>query len=135
MLYEFDLTIPAETSKNSPAEREVAMSAGIIKQVEVQLPRGLRGLVHTVAIRGIHQIWPANTDGSIKGNDARIVWGSEYDLTGPPHSIILRGWSPGTDYAHVVTWRFNIVAVPVKEPEKPAKPKGILSALKNIGAG
>ena len=134
MFYEFDLTIPANTPANAPAEIEVFMAAGIIKRVEVQIPRGCRSLVHTVAWQGIHQVWPSNTDGSIKGDDARIVFGEDYDLTAPPHSLILRGWSPGTSYPHVITWRFQMIAAPIPEPVKPPKKKGILSAFGNKGA-
>lgn len=135
MFYEFDLTIPANTSVDSPAELEVYMAAGIIKQVEVQIPRGARSLVHTVAVRGIHQVWPSNPDGSIKGDNARIVWGEDYDLVEPPHSFRLYGWSPDTSFPHVVTWRFQMVAAPVPEPVKPAKKRSILSPFGNKGAG
>ena len=135
MLYEFDLTIPAGTPASVPAEKIAVMASGIIKQVEVQIPRGCRSLVHTVAVRGIHQLWPSNPDGTHKGNDARIIWQEVHDLTDPPHIIILRGWSPGTNYQHVVTWRFNVIAAPVKAPVKVVKKQGILSALINRGAG
>lgn len=134
MFYEFDLTIPANTLAVSPVERSVFMDGGIIKQVEVQLPSGLRGMVFTVAWRGLHQVWPTNPDGKIKGDDARIVWGEDYDLTQPPHVILLRGWSPDTSYPHVVTWRFQVSPAPVREAETPVKKKGILSAFINKGA-
>ncbi|KKK73426.1 hypothetical protein LCGC14_2893980, partial [marine sediment metagenome] len=37
MFYEFDLTIPADTSVDSPAELAAVMASGIIKQVSVQI--------------------------------------------------------------------------------------------------
>ena len=134
MFYEFDLTIPGNTLEASPAELDVRISAGIIKQIEVQLPSGLRGLVHTVAMRANHQVWPTNQEGSIKGNDARIVWGDDYDITQPPNILTLIGWSPGTTFSHVVTWRFQVTAVPVAKAEKPVKKPGLLSAFMNKGA-
>lgn len=134
MFYEFDLTIPANTLASSPVESDAIMASGIINQVEVQLPSGLRGLVFTVAWRGQHQLWPSNPDGNIKGNDARIVWGEDYDLTEPPHMITLRGWSPDTSFPHVVTWRFQVTPAPVREAEKKTKKPGLLSALINKGA-
>lgn len=134
MFYEFDLTIPSNTLESAPAELEVFMAAGIVKQVEVQIPRGARSLVHTVAVRGIHQVWPSNPDGSIKGDDARIVWGEDYDLTAPPHTLRLYGWSPDTSYSHVVTWRFQMVAAPVREAVTPAKKRGLFSGFLGKGA-
>ena len=131
MYYEFDLTIPANTAAESPAELKVYLAAGIVKQVEVQIPRGCRSLVHTVAIRGIHQVWPSNPDGSHKGDGARIVFNEDYDLVQPPHSLLLRGWSPDTSYPHIVTWRFQLVAAPVPEPTKPPKKRSILSPFSN----
>ena len=134
MFYEFDLEIPANTSEDLPAELEVYLAAGIVKQVEIQIPRGCRSLVHTVAVRGIHQVWPSNPDGSHKGDDARIVFNEDYDLTDPPHTFRLYGWSPDTSYPHVVTWRFQMVAAPVPEPTIAPKKSGILSAFRNKGA-
>jgi len=134
VFYEFDLTIPANTPEASPAELTVVMASGIIEQIEVQIPRGQRSLVHTIAIRGAHQLWPSNPDGTIKGDDARIVWGEDYDISEPPHTLTLQGWSPDTVHSHVVTWRFNVTPAPVKEAAKPVKKRGILSALINKGA-
>ena len=133
MYYEFDLTIPSNTSAESPAEVKVVMAAGIIRQVEVQIPRGCRSLVHTVAIRGIHQVWPSNPDGSHKGDDARIVFNEDYDLVATPHSLLLRGWSPDTSYPHVVTWRFQLVAAPVPEPTKAPKRRSLLAPFGIMG--
>jgi len=134
VFYEFDLTIPANTPKESPAELDVTISAGTIEQIEVQLPRGLRSLVHTVAIRGSHQLWPTNPDGSIKGDDARIIWGENFPLIHAPFIITLLGWSPGTSFSHVVTWRFQVASVPVQEAEKKTKKPGLLSAFMKKGA-
>ena len=132
--YEFDLTIPANTLAASPKELEVFLSAGMIKFVEVQIPWGCRGLVFSVVKRTLHQVWPSNSDGSHKGNDARIGWIDNYDLTESPHSLTLYGWSPGTSYPHVITWRFQVTPAPVKEVRPAPKKKGILSALMNKGA-
>ena len=134
MLYEFDLTIPANTLEAAPATFDAVMASGIITQVAVQIPFGCRSLVHTVAWRGQHQLWPSNPDGSLKGNDPRLLWSEDYDLSEPPHTITLRGWSPGTNWPHVVTWRFNVKATPVPVAEKKGKKGGILGVFSSKGA-
>ena len=134
MFYEFDLTIPSNTLAASPAELECVMAPGTIKQVEVQLPRGLRSMIHTVAWIGLHQLWPSNPNGTIKGDKARIIWGEDFSIEQPPHMILIRGWSPDTFYPHVITWRFSVTPEPVKEPMPEKKKPGILSALMGKGA-
>ncbi|KKL16410.1 hypothetical protein LCGC14_2495890, partial [marine sediment metagenome] len=124
----------ADTSVDSPAELAAVMASGIIKQVSVQIPRGSRSLVHTVAWRGQHQLWPSNPDGTHKGDDPRLKWEEDLDLTEPPHTITLKGWSPGTSFPHVVTWRFQVDPVPVREAKKVSLKQGILSAFAKKGA-
>ena len=131
MFHEFDLTIPANTLKASPAELAAVMGTGIIKGVEVQIPFGCRGLVFTVALRGLNQVWPSNPDASIKGDGSPVRWGESYDLTEPPHVITLRGWSPSTSFQHIITWRFELAPAPEREPVTP----GITSKLRRLLTG
>ena len=134
MFYEFDLTIPANTLEASPATFDAVMASGIIEQVSVQIPLGCRSLVHTVAWRGQHQLWPSNPDGSHKGDNPRLIWNEDYDLSEPPHTITLRGWSPSTVFSHVITWRFQVTPTPVTVTEKKGKKASILSVFGIKGA-
>ena len=109
MFFEYALTIPANTAAASPTESLVALSAGRLVAVAVQFPRGCVGLVHTVAHRSEHQLWPTNPDGSIVGEGAMISWAEDLVLEDDPYTLRLRGWNLDDSYQHTVTWRFNVL--------------------------
>lgn len=118
MFYEYCLTIPANTLAIAPVNQEVELDHGRIVAVEVQFPRGCRGLVHVQVRRELHQLWPTNTDGDLAGEDARIGWVEDMEFTEEPYTLTLRGWSPGTEFEHTITFRFNVL--PISPP--PAAP-------------
>ncbi len=108
MLYAADLIIPANTLKGAPATLDVSLVVGVIEQVEIQIPYGCRGMVHTRALRGASQVFPSGPDQTFKGNGSPIRWDEHYELTDEPLMIRLHGWSPGTSFQHVITWRFAL---------------------------
>ncbi len=111
MFYQFGLTIPANTLKASPAVLEVAVSPGNLVSVSIQFPRGCVGLVHTVATRAGHQLWPTNSDGDLSGEDAIIPWQEDLVLEDDPYVFQLRGWSDDDSFPHTLTWRFNVLSI------------------------
>lgn len=127
MLYEYVLTVPANTLKASPAELEVEIPAGTVTQVSVQFPAGCSGLVHCVVLRSFHQVWPGDPDGYLAAEDAVITWPEDYDLTDRPFSFLLQGWSPGTAYDHKITFRFALL-----ELERKREAAGIASGLRRM---
>ena len=132
MLYAADLIIPADTSKGNPATLDVLLVIGVIEQVEIQIPFGCRGLVHTRALRGAFPIFPTGPDQSFKADGSPIRWDEHYELTDEPLMIRLQGWSPDTVFQHIVTWRFALRAFTVDElPVRPkvGQPRRIPSAL------
>ena len=132
MLYAADLIIPADTSKGSPAILDVLLVPGVIEQVEIQIPFGCRGLVHTRALRGAFPIFPTGPDQTFKGNGSPIRWAERYEMRDEPLSIRLEGWSPSTSFQHIITWRFAMREfepgeLPVRE--KAGVKQRLLSAL------
>lgn len=115
MLYEFDLTIPANTTEASPTELEAVMSVGTIHQVEVQIPLGCKGLTHVQVLRELHQLWPSNPESNVKGDNALIRWREDYDLNETPFSLTLRGWNVDDSYAHTITFRFALLGPDAKQ--------------------
>ncbi len=134
MLYEFDLTIPANTTQAAPTTLEAHVSAGNVTQVEVQIPLGCKGLTHVQVLDSTHQLWPSNPDANIKGDDARIVWREDHDMDDFPYTLILRGWNEDDSYPHTITFRFAMLPPSVKEAAR--EPSGLLGRIaEHLGLG
>lgn len=134
MLYEFDLTIPANTTAASATELEAHLPAGTITQVEVQIPLGCKGLTHVQVLQAGHPLWPSNPDANIKGDDARIVWREDHDVLEEPYTLLLRGWNDDDSYPHTITFRFAMLPLSAKEAAR--APAGLLTRLAEfIGLG
>ena len=108
MFYSFDLVIPANTTEASPLRLDVEMAPGTVHRVEVQIPRGVRGLARTRALHALHQVWPANPDGSLTGDDVLIAWTEEWELDEEPFALTLEGWNTDDTFSHTLTWRFAL---------------------------
>lgn len=115
MLFEYPLTIPANTAEAAPTEDLVALAPGTISRVEVQFPRGCVGLVHVQVWRSEHQVWPTNVDGSIAGENTNIIWPEAYDLDDEPYDLTLRGWSDDDSFPHKITFRFAVLPLSLNE--------------------
>ena len=128
MLYAADLVIPANTPKGTPASVPVILVPGVIEQVEVQIPFGCRGLVHTRALRGAFPIFPTGPDQAFKADGSPIRWDEHYELTDEPLTLTLQGWSPDTVFQHIITWRFALL--PFAPGEFPVREK--VSAARRV---
>lgn len=106
MFYEIDLVVPANTLKSAPVIVPAAFVAGTIIGVSVQIPAGCASLVHTAAYDELHQVWPANQDGDIKGDGTVVSWPDAYDVPSDNYTIQLWAWSSDDTFAHTITWRF-----------------------------
>ena len=123
MFYSFDVVIPANTTEAAPFQLEVEMAPGTVHRVEVQVPRGVRGLARTRAFHALHQVWPANPEGSLTGDDVLIAWSEEWELDEEPFALILEGWNDDDTFPHTLTWRFALA-----EAAGPAAPALLLPA-------
>lgn len=128
MLYEFDLVVPANTAKASPAELVARLVPGTVTMVAVQYPAGVRGLVHTRVLRGGLQVWPTGADQTFKANNYVITWQEDYDLLDEPLEFVLQGWSPGTAFSHTITFRFALLPVVLKEERR-----GLAGIIRRLG--
>ncbi len=109
MIYEFALTIPANTPASAPATLGVPLSPGKILQVSVSFPSGCVGLVNTWATISSHHLWPTNLDETIKGDGVPITWPEDLDLTDAPYELALHAYNLDDTYAHTITWRFALI--------------------------
>jgi hypothetical protein len=95
-LYEFDLTVPANTLQASAVSRAMPIDPGIVTRISVQFPAGCVGMVHAQILRALHIVMPNNSDATIKGDNIVVESEEEIDVTHAPLQLIARAWSPDT---------------------------------------
>lgn len=109
MIYEYDLTVPANTPKNAQVSQDCKLAYGVIHYLGVQFPTGCVGLVHVHINDAIHQVFPTNPDGTFKGDGVVIEGRVLEKLYNPPFILTLWGWNLDDTYDHTVTVRFWII--------------------------
>lgn len=128
MLYEFDVTSPANTAASAPTEVLARLNKGLVTQVQVQIPSGCIGLTGAQIWRGNSQIWPSNPGGYFKGDGLVLTWDEDYTLADEPLSLRLCVWNTDDTYAHSVTFRFALLGLAQAEEQR-----GLAGLLKRLG--
>ena len=111
MLFDFDLIIPPLTPVNSPIETLAKLTRGRIKRIYIFFPPGPATLVHVVARHNLHQLVPANFDGTLNYDDTTIITELDYELVDSPYEIRMLGWSPQAVYQHTITFSFDVFPI------------------------
>lgn len=127
MLYEYALTILAQTAESAPETLDAPLAPGTVARVDVQFPRGCVGLAHVQVWRSEHQVWPTNVDGNISAEGLVVSWPEDYDLVDEPYGMTLRGWNDDDSYAHTITFRFALLPLSAKEEGR--APAGLLRRI------
>lgn len=130
MVYEFNITIPAGTTKDEPEEVEAQLVPGIITLVEAEFPNGCHRLVHISIIEGAYQMFPRNPDGTLSADGRTIAFNPHQELKRGHHVLMIRGWSPLTSYQHRIGVRFNVQPEEVATPWKMAN--DLVAILKHM---
>jgi len=118
MLYELDVTAPANTPASDPVEETVRVTKGWINQVQVQIPGGQVGLTGAQVWRGTSQVWPSNPGSYFKGDRLVLTWPEDYEMADEPLELRVRVWNTDTDHAHTVTFRFAMLGLAEAEERR-----------------
>lgn len=111
MLFDFDLLIPPATPANDPIETLATLTRGKLKRIRVFFPPGCATLAHVVCRHNLHQLLPANYDGTLNYDDLSIITELDYDLVDAPYQVRMVGWSPTAVYQHRITFGFDLEPV------------------------
>lgn len=117
MFFEYDITVPAQTSQANALRQDLGLKWGTLKKIAVQFPDGCYGLVHAQLWSGRHQVAPQNELGSIKGNNTTVEFGSEVELREPPYLVTAVAWNDDDSYAHTLTIRLEVEIAAILYPE------------------
>ena len=131
MLFDYELTVPANTPAGSPVSDEVIVGPGAITRVEVQFPDGCAGLVHARVRRWGHQLFPTNVDGWLTANGYVIAWDDDADVSEPPLTVTIEAYNLDDTYQHTLTFRFGVRAPAAGAPAWELTPVGqaVMAAL------
>lgn len=128
MLYEYSLTVPANTPESAPATLETVPQRGIVTAIDIQFPPGPAGMVF-VRIKRAHQhVWPLNTEGYVTGDNTTVHWEGEYRIETAPTFLTIEGWSPGTTYDHTIQVRITMRNLPTARIRASVTPEQIAAA-------
>ena len=109
MIYVFTDTIPANTAKGSARTKTLKLTKGVIHRLSVHFPAGCNGLANVQLLKGVHHVFPTNTQGSFAGNNESIVFNEFHEIKSHPTVLTLRTWNTDTVYEHTVTVRIGLL--------------------------
>lgn len=130
MLYEYKLTVPADTEKDDPQTKEMLVAPGILVGVEIFMPPGSVGLCHATIVEGQFQIAPINSDGDIATDGHPVKGEYHYKITLGHNMLTLRGWNEDDTYSHEITCRLNVMKEEELATTGPLK--GLVDILKRM---
>jgi len=114
------ITVPANTSENSPVEATFEIGKSILTKVSIHFPDGCIGLVKCAIFYGEEQILPTEAGQYFNGNAETVEMSCYIPLPDDPTTLTVKAWSPGTSYDH------NIIVRLETQPEFVAGVGGII---------
>ncbi len=109
MRYRGALTIPAGTLRSNPATLDVALSHGVIREIELLFPAGQAGLTYVQIWHHERQIFPTTPGTSFRGDDHLITFPEDFRMTEVPYEVELHGWAPDTTLSHTIYVGFTVL--------------------------
>ena len=115
MWYHYTLSIPAGRAEDTPVEKEINLTYGVIKYLGVGFPKGCKQRAKVRVYHREHQIFPNNADepacwdGGIEGGE------HHHRMNEDPFVLLARGYSPTATKAHDVTIFINVLPFGVAE--------------------
>ena len=126
MLYNWIISVPADTPRDAPEEQVLSLAIGIVTWYSIVFPPGCAGLVHCKIYHREHQIVPSKDDQDLSGDTFPIEWTDYYELYERPADFMARCWNEDDTYPHNVTIRIAVV------PRRAIAPLAITDSIKGL---
>ena len=111
MLYDVDFTVEVINIATNKLKTTLKVTNGIIHYLGVSFPPGCANLVKTTINYGLHQIFPTNPDGQIKGDNISVEGKVFQPILEPPYEVDIHAWNVGAIHPHTVTVRLWLLKV------------------------
>lgn len=110
MIYSATIVAPAGGSESSYVQSDMAVTTGLIYQVEVYFPPGSSGLLHCRIMDGGYQAWPSEPGESFFGDNTLISFPDRYFNRSPKKVLSIRYWNEDEAYDHQFQIRIGQVS-------------------------
>jgi hypothetical protein len=109
MFYSFAIPIPSQTPEDDPIVTVCPLYPATINRVSIVFPPGCAALAHIRILRGIHQLWPTNEEGSFASDGETIDFTEDYLLDSAPYELRILAWNEDDSYDHTPVVRFGVL--------------------------
>lgn len=105
MLYCLEITVPANTPKENPVEKEVEIQEDVIVKVSIRFPPGPSGLLKVAVFYGEEQITPFHEHEWIAGDDEVVEDTLYFKCPEKPCPITIKAYNLDEAYDHTALVR------------------------------
>jgi hypothetical protein len=126
MRFDYDFTIPADTSSLTPERLDARLLKGTLTSISVEFKPGCAHMVLVAIREQLTQIAPANPGGSFNGDGATLTFPMNWPIQDEPFELQVYAWSPGTNFPHTLLIRFDV------DPSEKNDKSAILEALARL---
>jgi len=130
MLFQASITIPKNTTYDSPTIAMFKIAHGIVTKIMVRPRPGHAALAHLVILHHEHQIAPSTENMDLHGDAPAIDWEEYYESYQPPYELKLKGWNEDDTYDHTIT--LMLLVLPKSYILPVGAVEGIMESLSNL---
>ena len=130
MYYRYEISIPANTSRNNAQRRRIVVHGGIICNVDVLIPAGCAGLAYVRINHGGHPFCPVNDLVWFNGDDTHYQIREFYPLDKTFNTLFIYSYNEDDTYAHTITVGINVLPRWALLPE--GATEGVLKSLGSV---
>ena len=127
MRYAHDLIIPAGTLAAEPFTETIRLNTGTIQSGYIRFRSGCHNQVFVAVFVSMFQIVPVLPSTGFYGDDFIFEIPMNFELFEQPFELTLKGWSPGTEFDHTITFWFDLM------PQTGVEELSIYRALAHLG--
>lgn len=109
MIYRYSISTPADTAIAAPKRTDLPVALGVVHQIDILFPPGPKGYLHLKIKRGLHQIWPSNSEEWFSSDADRISFREHFEITSKPAQLEAYTYNESTTYAHTVIIRIGVL--------------------------
>lgn len=115
MRYNYELSVPANTSERSPVRQECKLTHGVLTQLSLMYAPEGNGMLSSRLLLGGFQLVPLNPEGVIRAAWPPRDWDDHHELYAEPYTIILEAWNDDDTFAHTIYLALTLMSQDVVE--------------------
>lgn len=110
MIYRFSISTAADTTFANRQRTTLPLARGVVHQIDILFPPGPQALLHLILKRGLHQVWPSNSEENFAADNDKISFREHYEIISRPFQLEAYTWNEDDTYSHAVIIRIGILA-------------------------